>query len=140
MWKTVKSFLLQKIHYSERRNLTEENDSLLTNCEEVAKELNNFFVNAVKNLNIPNYENYYFFAENINDPNLEAIAKWRNHSSILAIAWEYENTAIFSFNFVPKEKRWMSRRPSRRMTFQLKSLRQMIMSLQKRFVIILTNH
>ena len=37
------------IRYSGRINLTEENDSLLANCEEVAKELNNFFANAVKN-------------------------------------------------------------------------------------------
>ena len=39
-------------------NLTEEeSNSLLTNCEEVAKELNNFLANTVKNLNIPNYKN-----------------------------------------------------------------------------------
>ena len=39
-------------------NLTEEeSNSLLTNCEEVAKKLNNFLANAVKNLNIPNYKN-----------------------------------------------------------------------------------
>ena len=32
-----------------------------------------------------------------------AIAKWRNHPSILAIASEYKNRANFSFNFVSKE-------------------------------------
>ena len=48
-WKTVKPFLSKKIHFSERINLTkEENNSLLTNCEEVAEELNNVFANAVK--------------------------------------------------------------------------------------------
>ena len=62
-----------------------ENNSLLTNCEEVAKELNNFFVNAVKNLNIPNYENCDSLGENIDDPTLKAIAKWINHPGILAI-------------------------------------------------------
>ena len=41
------------LHLSERINLTEEeNNCLLTNCEEVAEELNNFFANAVENLNI----------------------------------------------------------------------------------------
>ena len=56
-WKTVKPFLWRKIHFSQRINLTEEeSNSLLTNCEEVAKELNNFLANAVKNLNIPNYK------------------------------------------------------------------------------------
>ena len=43
-----------------------------------------------------------FFAENINDPT-KAIAKWRNHPSILAIGSEYKNRANFSFNFVSKE-------------------------------------
>ena len=70
-------------------NLTkEENNSLLINCEEVAKELNNFFANAVQNLNTPSYENCYSLAENIDDPTLNATAKWRNHPSILAIASE----------------------------------------------------
>ena len=42
-------------------------------------------------------------AENIDDPTLKAIAKWRNHPSILAIASEYKNRANFSFNVVFKE-------------------------------------
>ena len=40
---------------------------MLTNCEEVAEELNNFLANAVKNLNIPNYENCDSSAEKIDD-------------------------------------------------------------------------
>ena len=103
-WKTVKPFLSKKIHLSERINLTEEeNNSLLINCEEVAEELNSFFANAVKNLNISNYENYDSLAEKIDDPTLKAIAKSRNHPSILAITSEYKNRANFSFNFVSKE-------------------------------------
>ena len=36
------------IYRPERINLAEEeNNSLLTNCKEVEKELNNFFVNAI---------------------------------------------------------------------------------------------
>ena len=42
-------------------------------------------------------------AENIDDPTLKAIAKWRNHPSILAIESEYKNRANSSFNFVSKE-------------------------------------
>ena len=42
-------------------------------------------------------------AENIDDPTLKAIAKWRSHPSILAIASEYKNRVKFSFNFVSKE-------------------------------------
>ena len=61
------------------------------------------FANAVKNLNISNYENCDSLAENIDDPTLKAIAKWGNHPSILAIAPEYKYKANFSFNFVSKE-------------------------------------
>ena len=80
------ALLPQKNQYPERINLTEKNDSLLKHCEEVAKELNDFLANAVKNLNIPNYENCDSLAENINDPTLNAVVKWINHPSILAIA------------------------------------------------------
>ena len=77
---------------------------MLRYCEEVAKELNNFFVNAVReSRNIPNYENCDSLAENINDSTLKAIVKWRNHPNILAIAPEYEKRANFSFSFVSKE-------------------------------------
>ena len=94
----------KKKNVPERIDLPEEENSyLLTNCEEVAKELNNFFANAVKNLNIPNYENCDSLAENIDDPTLKVIAKSRNHPSILAITSKYKNRANFSFNFVSKE-------------------------------------
>ena len=59
--------------------------------------------NAVKNLNIPNYEHCDSLAENIDDFTLNAIAKWKNHSSILAIASEYTNRENFFLNFVSKE-------------------------------------
>ena len=86
----------KKILLSERINLTEEeSNSLLTNCEEVAEELNNFFANAVKNLHILNYENCNSWAENIDNPTLKAIAKWRNQPSILVIASEYKNRETF---------------------------------------------
>ena len=42
-------------------------------------------------------------AENIDDPTLKAIAKWRNHPSILAIASEYKNRANVFFNFISKK-------------------------------------
>ena len=103
-WETVKPFLSKKNHLSESINLTEEaNNSLLTNSEEVAKELNNLFANAVKNLNISNYKNCNSLAENIDNPNLKVIAKWRNHPSTLVIASEYKNRANFPFNSVSKE-------------------------------------
>ena len=69
----------------------------------IAKELNNFFAIAVKNLNIPNHKSCGSLAENIDDSTLKSIAKWRKHPSILAIASEYKNRANFFFNFVSKD-------------------------------------
>ena len=42
-------------------------------------------------------------AENIDNPTLKAIAKWRSHPSILEIVSECKNRANVSFNFLSKE-------------------------------------
>ena len=42
-------------------------------------------------------------AENIDDPTLKVIVKWRNHPRILATTSEYKNKTNLSFNFVSKE-------------------------------------
>ena len=86
-WKTVKPFLSKKNHLPEGIILTEEeNNSLLKICEEFAKGLNYFLANTVNNLNILNYyNNCDSLPKNTDDPTLNAIAKWRNHPSILAI-------------------------------------------------------
>ena len=65
------TLFLQKTLFLGRINLTdEENNSLLTNCEEVAKELNNFFANTVKHLNIPSFGNCDSLVQNIDDPTI----------------------------------------------------------------------
>ena len=102
-WKTVKPFLSNKVQSSERINLTDENDPLVTDCGKVAEELNSFFPSVVKNLNIPNYEGFDPLSDNIDRATLKAIVKWKNHPSILTITPEHENTPKFSFNFASKE-------------------------------------
>ena len=109
-WKTVKRFLStkkknkRKLLIPERINLIEEeNDFLLTIRDKVAKELNSFFANAVKNLRILNYEDFDSLEEKIDDLTTKAIPKWRNYPSILTIASEYKNSANFLFSFVFKE-------------------------------------
>ena len=51
--KTVKPFLSNKVQSSEIINLTNEKDSLVTDCGKSATELENFFSSVVRNLNIP---------------------------------------------------------------------------------------
>ena len=91
-WKTVKPFLSNKVQSSERTNLTDENDSLVTCCGKVAKELNSFFSSVVKNLNISSYEGCDSLSDNIDHPTLKAVVKWRNHPSILTITSAHERT------------------------------------------------
>ena len=50
MWNQVQS--------SERVKLAEEDDTLITNEEEVTMKLNDFVGNAVINLQIPKFENF----------------------------------------------------------------------------------
>ena len=106
---------------------------MLKNCEEVAKELTNFLFNAVKNLDVPSYENCDSFAENINDSTLKALVKWKNHPSIL-------DRTNYCFNFVSKENIIAEIKPLHvskaieENDISVKSLRHM-----KRFVIVSTN-
>ena len=48
-WKTVEPFLSNKVQFSERIKLAEEDDTLITIEEEVAMKLNDSFTNAVIN-------------------------------------------------------------------------------------------
>ena len=52
---------------------------------EIAKILNKFLSNIVKNLSIPVYDDFDPVIENMKDPIFKAILKYKNHSSILAI-------------------------------------------------------
>ena len=50
-----------------------------------ANVLNTFFSNIVSNLNIAEYSNCEPLANNISDPVLKCVVKYRNHPSILAV-------------------------------------------------------
>ena len=57
-WEAVKPFLSNNIQSSERLNLPEEDDTLITKEEDVTIKLNDFFSNATINLKIPKCENF----------------------------------------------------------------------------------
>ena len=59
-----------------------------------------FFSNIVTNLKIPQYSNFDPIAQNIEDPTLKAIMKYKNHPSILAIQAKYKGKNKFSFREV----------------------------------------
>ena len=101
-WKTVKPFLSDKSKTSDKIHLN-ENGELLNSESETAGVLNNFFSNIVKNLKIPEYENRDRNFENVKDPVLRAILKYKNHPSITVIKEKAKNS-VFSFYEVDKDK------------------------------------
>ena len=56
-------YLSNKVQSSERIKLAQEDDTLITNEEEIEMRLNSFFSNAVINLKIPKFENFDPFSE-----------------------------------------------------------------------------
>ena len=77
-------YLSNKVQSSQRIKLAQEDDTLITNEEEIEMRLNNFFSNAVINLKIPKFENFDPFS----DHPLKAIVKYRKNPSFIAIVSE----------------------------------------------------
>ena len=82
--KIVKPVLLKKIKSNERIILV-ENDEIIKTEKGTTKVLNAFFSNFVQNLDVQQYNVDDPICENINDPLLKAIVRYRNLLSIVAI-------------------------------------------------------
>ena len=98
LWKTIKPFFSNKGNYGSQINLVKK-DEVLQDDDLIAKELNNFFKNAVSTLNIK--ENRFITnrsTDGITDPVDKAIDKYKFHPSILLI--HLKNHDIFSFKTV----------------------------------------
>ena len=106
-WKTVKPFLSDKITSKEKITLIEENE-IVSNDENTAQVLNTFFSNIVGNLNTPEYATNGSISDNINNPIIKLIVKYRKHPSILTIGEvckeRKKKHAAFSFSKVAKEE------------------------------------
>ena len=83
-WKIVKPMLSMKIKSNERIFLI-ENDKIIKTEKGTAKALNAFFSNIFLNLDIQQYNVDNPICENINDPLLKAIVRYRNHPGIAVI-------------------------------------------------------
>ena len=68
--------------------------------KELQKFLNAFFSNIVQNLDIQQYNVDDPVCENINDPFLEAIVRYRKHPSTVAIKKFCNSKSHFSFKNV----------------------------------------
>ena len=77
-----------------------ENGEIVKTEEGTAEVFNNFFGSIVKNLNISQYSDFDPIIENVRDPTLKAILKYKKHPSILAIKTKCNRNGIFSLREV----------------------------------------
>ena len=102
VWKTVKPMLSNKFVNNEKITLV-DNEKIITNDKEIAKVLNDFCSNIIKTLNIPKKDHTDCIVENVKDPTLKAVSKYRKYPSILAIKRKLKSGLLFTFNHITKE-------------------------------------
>ena len=94
--------LSNKIVSNEKITLV-EGDNIVKTEKETATILNNFFSNIVKKLEIEPYETNDNIFQNISDPVLQAIVRYRDHPSITAINEKCDASSHFTFPKVSEE-------------------------------------
>ena len=96
--KTKSKITLIKKKYKD--SSTEPSEEIISDEEKVAEIFNNFFINIVSNLKIPNNHNCDMDFQKNDDPVLNAISTYRYHSSIAMINSKIAAESIFSFTTV----------------------------------------
>ena len=74
-----------------------EEDEIISDVEQIFESLNNFFADAIINLNIPQYEDLTSNTNGSDDPVSRAIEKYKNHPSIKPIKTNSENKVSIRF-------------------------------------------
>ena len=94
-WKTIKPFFSDKHNIS--RNITLiDDDEIISKDIEVAEIMNDFFSNAVANLDINGYQTV-FLSNTSNDKIVNIINKFKNHPSVVKIKENINIEGNFSF-------------------------------------------
>ena len=96
-WKTVKPYLSNKVRTTDKIKLV-ENGEIITNDQEVADILNEFFATIVTKLKLPNPPET--LDTNTNDPVLQCINKYSDHPSIKIINEKIKDINAFTFSKV----------------------------------------
>ena len=96
--------MLSKKIKSNDRITVFENDEIIKTEKETANVLNAFFLNIAQNPDIQQYNEDDPICENINDPLLKAIVRYRNHPSIVASKKFCNSKSHFSLRNVQKEE------------------------------------
>ena len=101
-WKTVKPIFTDKSVSTDNIILV-ENNKIINDDVAISELFNDFFSNAVKNLNVEPSDLFSFdqnlFIEDVNDndPILKSIRKYESHPSIVKIKKNFSDPANFSF-------------------------------------------
>ena len=77
-----------------------EDKTIISNDDEVAETMNEFFVSVTNSLGIKENSGYENTTEGITDPIDKAVHKFSNHPSILKIKNHYQNAGSFHFQKV----------------------------------------
>ena len=78
-----------------------EDETIISNDDEVAETMNEFFVSVTDSLGIKESSGYENATEGITDPIDKAVHKFSNHPSILKIKNHYQNAGFFHFRKLP---------------------------------------
>ena len=99
-WKNIRPLFSEKRRFANKITLEDSEKDISSDDKLVSEELNIFFQNATKTLNIN--ENSYIVdsSSSITDPVDKASNAYRNHPSILLIKQKLENMDHFSFKEV----------------------------------------
>ena len=95
-WKTVKPFFSEK-KISNNHITLFDNNEIISDDDVIAETFNDFFANAVKNLNIHIDPEFLSKTDGIEDPIVKAVEKFKNHPSIVKIKEVNANMENFTF-------------------------------------------
>ena len=103
-WKTMKPYLSEKCTYASKIYLV-HNENVIYDDQELADTFNNFFEHAVDHSEIQEYQSDHNIDINpiSDDPIDYAIAKYKNHPSIIMINENVSFESRFSFTTVNEE-------------------------------------
>ena len=94
IWKHVKPFFTEKISANSNITLIETND-IISNPEDIAEIMNNFFSDAAINLGVD--RELHTLVSDASDPVTKAIEKYKYHPSIVRLNEEHFPVANFDF-------------------------------------------
>ena len=103
-WRNVKPLLSDKISESSKITLV-NNNRIVSDDREICNIFNEFFVNVVPNLNIPEFTGSENLHEHVIADSVQSILyKYRNHPSIINIKERRESSEKFIFSFVSENE------------------------------------